>query len=126
MKKLVFLLMVLFLGYSVNGLAQEKSQKGTQKTTTTQSVNKQAEKPAQGDKLVAGKKGPEGEAVYQGEKGGQYYINKSGNKTYLKDVDKVVENKKGPNGEVVYVGSKGGQYYLNKKGEKVYLSQEKK
>jgi hypothetical protein len=64
--------------------------------------------------------------VYQGSQGGQYYVNKSGTKTYLKDVDKVLEGKKGPNGEIVYVGSQGGQYYLNKNGEKIYLSNEKK
>ena len=28
-------------------------------------------------------KGPNGEAVHEGERGGKYYINKNGNKTYL-------------------------------------------
>ncbi len=28
-------------------------------------------------------KGPNGEVVHQGERGGKYYINKNGNKTYL-------------------------------------------
>lgn len=120
MKKALVLLTVALLGLSVAASAQDKNQKGTQKTTT-QAVTKQADKPAQGDKTVPGKKGPNGETVYQGTQGGLYYINAAGNKTYLKDTDPVVQGKKGPNGEVVYAGPKGGQYYLNKSGEKVYL-----
>ena len=127
MKKLFVLMMVTLLIASVGVFAQEKSQKTTQKkAATTQTATKPAAKSAQEDKVIAGKKGPDGETVYQGSQGGQYYINKSGNKTYLKEVDKIVPNKKGPNGEIVYVGSKGGQYYLNANGEKVYLSKDKK
>lgn len=37
------------------------------------------------DKIVKGKKGPEGQPVYEGAQGGKYYINKNGNKTYLKN-----------------------------------------
>ncbi len=127
MKKLFVLMIAAMLVTSVGIFAQEKNQKGTQKkATTTQTTSKKATNSEQADKVIAGKKGPEGETVYQGAKGGQYYINKTGVKTYLKDVDKVVPGKKGPNGEVVYVGSQGGQYYLNKSGEKVYLSKENK
>ena len=43
----------------------------------------EADKPGQGDKVVTGKKGPEGQSVYMGTKGGHYYINKNGHKTYL-------------------------------------------
>lgn len=37
------------------------------------------------DKTPVGKvlKGPNGEVVHQGERGGKYYVNKNGNKTYL-------------------------------------------
>jgi colicin import membrane protein len=125
MKKLFVLMMITLFTLSLNMSAQDKTKKDT-KATTTQSQAKSNDKSAQADKVVAGKKGPNGEAVYQGSQGGQYYMNKNGAKTYLKDTDKVVENKKGPNGEVVYVGPKGGQYYLNNKGEKVYLSNDKK
>lgn len=118
-------MMIMLFAWSLNMSAQDKTKKDT-KATTTQSQAKSTDKSAQKDKVVAGKKGPNGEAVYQGTEGGQYYLNKNGNKTYLKDTDKVVEGKKGPNGEVVYVGSKGGQYYLNKNGEKIYLSKDKK
>ena len=33
--------------------------------------------------VVKSQKGPNGEVVYTGERGGKYYINKNGNKTYL-------------------------------------------
>lgn len=33
--------------------------------------------------VVKTQKGPNGEVVYTGERGGKYYINKNGNKTYL-------------------------------------------
>lgn len=125
MKKIFVLMMITLFTLSLNMSAQDKTKKET-KATTTQSQVKSNDKSAQSDKVVAGKKGPNGEAVYQGTQGGQYYVNKSGAKTYLKDTDKVVEGKKGPNGEIVYVGPKGGQYYLNQNGEKVYLQENKK
>lgn len=49
-------------------------------TATTGPVVKKAE-----DKVVKGTKGPEGQPVYEGAQGGKYYINKNGNKTYLKN-----------------------------------------
>jgi hypothetical protein len=39
------------------------------KSTTTQTTTKETDKPAQGDKVVAGMKGPDGQAVYEGPKG---------------------------------------------------------
>jgi hypothetical protein len=127
MKKIFVLIMAILVVSSVSINAQNKTQKPAQKAATAQTVTKAAEKPAaQADKVVAAKKGPNGETVYQGAQGGQYYMNKSGNKTYLKDVDTVLQGKKGPNGEVVYEGAKGGQYYLSKSGQKIYLSQDKK
>lgn len=89
MKKLVWLLsMVMLLGaFSVN--AQEKT---IRKKTKTEEVIKSGKpekkshgkKAVKGDKIVPGKKGPEGQTVYQGTRKGQYYINKNGKKTYLK------------------------------------------
>lgn len=93
MKKLVWLLsMVMMFGvFSLN--AQEKKISKKDKTEQTQMKSdkpvkkgkmEKTEKAASTDKIVAGKKGPEGQTVYEGAKGGQYYINKNGNKTYLK------------------------------------------
>lgn len=126
MRKVIGLFIVAFLLSSVNSFSQEKKDKSTQKATTEQTKKKDADKSGTVDKVVAGQKGPNGEKVYEGPKGGQYYMNKNGNKVYLKDEDKSVAGKKGPNGETVYEGPKGGQYYLNKNGEKVYLKAEKK
>lgn len=37
-----------------------------------------------GDRVNKEKKGPNGETVYTGERGGIYYLDKKGNKTYIK------------------------------------------
>lgn len=90
--------MITLFAFSLIMSAQDKTKKDTKSTakaTTTQSQVNSNDKPAQTDKVVAGKKGPNGEAVYQGTQGGQYYINKNGNKTYLNDTDKLLEGKKG-------------------------------
>jgi colicin import membrane protein len=105
MKKLIILMMAAFIGFSLNSFSQEKPQKTTQKATTVKTVKKdtkadvksvkteaktevkaakEADKPGAGDKIITGQKGPDGQAVYEGPKGGTYYINKNGNKTYLK------------------------------------------
>jgi hypothetical protein len=126
MKIVVGLLVAIFLVTSINCFGQDKTQKTTQKPATVQTVKKEADKPGQGDKVITGQKGPDGQPVYEGPKGGTYYINKNGNKTYLKVDDNVVPGKKGPNGETVYLGPKGGNYYFNKAGEKKYLTPDKK
>jgi hypothetical protein len=96
-------------------------------TTTSEPKKTTAvvEKPETGDKVINGRKGPDGQPVYEGAKGGIYYINKNGNKTYLKENDKIVPNKKGPDGQIVYAGPQGGEYYINKSGNKVYLKNKK-
>lgn len=109
--------------YCVPALAQSKKASDTPAKKPATTVV--AEKPEAGDKVINGQKGPEGQPVYQGVKGGIYYINKSGNKTYLKDNDKIVAKKKGPAGEIVYAGPQGGEYYINKNGNKVYLKAKK-
>jgi colicin import membrane protein len=55
-------------------------------TTGKKAVKEQkaSAKPESADKVIRGKKGPDGQAVYKGARGGEYYINKNGNKTYLK------------------------------------------
>lgn len=144
MKKLLVILLSTFFVVSVNSFAQEKSPKSNLKPKTEQTKKKDAkivvksddksvktdaktdakkgtDKPVAGDKALAGAKGPDGQAVYQGSKGGQYYINKNGNKTYIKAEDKAVTGKKGPEGQPVLVGEKGGEYYINKNGNKTYL-----
>jgi hypothetical protein len=99
--------------------AQTKKSAADSKKAKTEQTQKAADKPT--DKIIKDKKGPDGQPVYEGGKGGLYYINKNGNKTYLKDTDNLVAGKQGPEGEPVYKGPQGGEYYYNKAGVKTYL-----
>lgn len=52
--------------------------------------SKEGKKPADGrtktgDKVNHSKKGPNGETIYTGERGGNYYLDKKGNKNYIKE-----------------------------------------
>jgi colicin import membrane protein len=46
-------------------------------------VDKKTEKAAAGDDKVVGKD-DKGRTIYEGQKGGRYYINSNGNKSYIK------------------------------------------
>ena len=118
-KSYLLLLLISALCYSPLFSQPKKSASSSKQTVVS-------EKPEAGDKVIKGKKGPEGQEVYEGIKGGIYYINKNGNRTYLKENDKVVSGKKGPDGQKVYAGPQGGEYYINKNGNKVYLKNSKK
>ena len=50
--------------------------------------------------------------IYTGPRGGKYYYNNNGNKTYLPNL----ENK------TIYTGPRGGKYYYNSTGTKRYIS----
>jgi colicin import membrane protein len=56
----------------------------TTQSTTTKSSSKASTTTKNTDKVNPALKGPNGEVVYTGSRGGNYYINKSGAKTYLK------------------------------------------
>jgi hypothetical protein len=109
-----FILIFALIG-TIDAQNKKPEQKAKQQTEQVKA------KVEQSDKALAGKKGPDGQPVYEGAKGGLYYINKNGNKTYLKDNDPVIPEKKGPDGQPVYKGSQGGEYYYNKSGAKTYL-----
>ena len=62
-----------------------------------------------------------GLAYYSGPRGGRYYINANGKKTYsVKSelVGSILENK-------IYTGSRGGRYYINCNGNKTYIPRKK-
>ena len=93
MKRSIVILMCAFIVLSLNSYSQTKTTKSKQKTTKEQTVkddSKNADTPSPGDEVVPGQKGPDGQPVYQGSKGGKYYISKSGHKTYLKTEDNAV------------------------------------
>ena len=69
-----------------------------------------------------------GRTVYVGKRGGKYYINRNGNKTYLPAGKKQSQNqlsprsvKTGSSNRTIYTGPRGGRYYINSKGRKVYV-----
>jgi hypothetical protein len=52
--------------------------------------------------------------TYIGPRGGEYYINSSGNKTYITPQSTIDR-------EPVQTGPRGGQYYINGNGRKTYI-----
>ena len=67
----------------------------------------------------------DGKTVFAGSKGGHYYLNDKGDKTYVKDFvgAKIVgQTKKGQN---IYEGPRGGHYYYTESGNKEYVKKEK-
>lgn len=86
-----YLLTILLLLFQVpfyvqaqqNTTAVKKEKK--EKNEPNKHGHKQDNRTKTGDPVVKNKKGPHGETVYLGEKGGHYYLNKGGNKVYIKD-----------------------------------------
>ena len=81
-----------------------------------------------------------GRPVYVGKRGGKYYLNRNGNKTYLPAGKKQSQNQLSPrsvktgsstsrssplnthsSNRTIYTGPRGGRYYINSKGRKVYV-----
>jgi colicin import membrane protein len=92
-------------------------------------VKKAAKKEAKAEKVKdavkandeAVGKTNDGKVVFAGSKGGHYYLNDKGDKTYVKDFvgAKIIGQTK--DGKSIYEGPRGGHYYYNDKGDKVYV-----
>lgn len=52
--------------------------------------------------------------TYTGPRGGHYYINGNGNKTYVTPQSTINNNN-------IQTGPRGGQYYINRNGNKTYI-----
>lgn len=63
----------------------------------------------------------DGRAVYAGSRGGHFYINENGNKTYVQEWEGAKIVGKTVDGITIYEGPKGGQYYYNANGNKTYI-----
>ena len=78
------------------------------------------ERPQSGVTYIApqynGYPGGSERAIYQGPRGGQYYINSNGNKTYVTPQSTINERN-------IQTGPRGGQYYINDNGKKTYIKQ---
>lgn len=65
--------------------------------------------------------------IYSGSRGGKYYINRNGNKTYIKSKKKPRSNYSSPSyktkssGRTIHTGPRGGRYYINSNGNKTYI-----
>ena len=55
-----------------------------------------------------------GHVLYTGPRGGQYYINGNGNKTYVTP-ESTIDTRP------IQTGTRGGQYYINDNGRKTYI-----
>ena len=94
-------------------------------------ANAQKSNAKNDDKQIG--KDKEGRMIFQGPKGGKYYVNGSGAKTYIdndaspkKDTKADVKNTdkqvgKDKEGRMIFEGPKGGKYYLTPSGAKSYV-----
>jgi colicin import membrane protein len=82
-KKMTSLLFAIMIAFTMNAQTTPASATAT-KTTTTQTTKATGDaRTKTGDKINKTLKGPNNETVYTGSKGGNYYLDKNGNKKYL-------------------------------------------
>jgi colicin import membrane protein len=130
MKRIIVLMMAVFVVFSLKSYSQEKTSKTINKPATVQTIKKDAKTDVKAVKTEAKTDVKEAKTEAKTE----VKAAKTEAKTDVKAVtagkpgpgDKVVSDKKGPEGETVYQGPKGGQYFINKNGERKYLIPEKK
>jgi surfactin synthase thioesterase subunit len=118
MKKLLPLLVLIAAFLAVQSGAQAQKKDAKVKTTATKGGDDK--KVSKGDDLAVGKT-TDGKTVFEGSKGGHYYLNDKGDKTYVKDFvgAKIVGKTK--DGQNIFAGPKGGKFYYSAKGDKVYV-----
>jgi hypothetical protein len=63
----------------------------------------------------------EGRTVFEGSRGGHYYLSDRGDKVYVKDFVGAKVIGKTADGKTIYEGPRGGHFYYNDKGDKVYV-----
>lgn len=109
MKRFLPLLILIAALLAVQSGAQAQKKDAKSKTSATKN-----EDPAVG-------KTADGKTVFEGSKGGHYFLNDKGDKTYVKDFvgAKIVGKTK--DGQNIFEGPKGGKFYYSAKGDKVYV-----
>lgn len=129
---LIFSCVILFSQGSAT--AQKKvSDKAAKKGETTETKGKKSESkkkvgdnsgkkeaPPKSEDPVVGKT-KEGKEVYEGARGGFYYLTETGNKSYVKDFVGAKVVGKTPDGFPIYEGPRGGRFYYSASGEKIYV-----
>ena len=118
MKKLLPLLVLIaaLLAVQSGATAQKKAAKGKTAATAAKD-DKGTAKSA--DPAVG--KTTDGKTVYEGSKGGHYYLSDKGDKVYVKDFVGARIVGKTKDGQNIFEGPKGGNFYYNAKGDKVYV-----
>lgn len=64
-----------------------------------------------------------GKVVFEGSRGGFYYLSESRNRIYVQDFVGAKIVGKTRDGKRIYEGPRGGRFYYNDGGDKIYLKQ---
>jgi len=96
-----------------------ESKKAEGKETTSKNKGKKETTQKSEDPVVG--KTKDGKPVYEGERGGFYYLTESGNKSYVNDFVGAKIVGKTADGLPIYEGPRGGRFYYSASGEKVYV-----
>ena len=118
MKRLIPLIIIIAALLAVQ--TSVRAQEMETKTKTTAKKGGDDKKGAKNEDPAVGKTA-DGKTVFAGSRGGFYYLNDKGNKSYVKDFvgAKIVGKTK--DGMNIYEGPKGGKFYYNAKMDKVYV-----
>lgn len=63
----------------------------------------------------------DGKPVYEGSRGGHYFLSGSGQKVYVKEFVGAKIVGRTAKGQNIYEGPRGGHFYYNENGDKVYV-----
>jgi hypothetical protein len=118
MKKLLPLLILIAALLAVQSAAPAQKKDAVTKATAAKGGD---DKTASKSKDPAVGKTADGKTVFEGSRGGYYYLSGKGDKVYVKDFvgAKIVGKTK--DGLNIYEGPKGGKFYYTAKGDKVYV-----
>jgi hypothetical protein len=118
MKKLCAVIMLCaFVVAGPAALLAQKKEAGKAKTTVAKP--KDVVKEAKSSDPAVGKTA-DGKTVFEGAKGGHYYLNDKGEKSYVKEFVGAKIVGKTADGKNIFEGPKGGRFFYNDKGDKVY------
>jgi colicin import membrane protein len=102
---------------------EKKVEAKDKKSDATEKAGKSKTKevaPAKSEDPVVGKT-KDGKAVYEGARGGFYYLTEGGTRSYVKDFVGAKIVGKTTDGLPIYEGPRGGRFYYNSSGEKMYV-----
>ena len=63
--------------------------------------------------------------LYRGPHGGQFFLNKMGERVYVGSEGLEATPERDGEGHVIFTGPKGGKYYFDENGRKVYIKKRK-